>query len=116
MAFLGSQPSFSLCLPCSTCCLSAALSDLERPLALGPRPLTPSSLYRPGYFIEKSIEQAQEFLTRKMALIENQAQNVQGAAQFKQQNLQGTVDVMNQKIMQMRSGAGSSSAGGGTAV
>lgn len=51
-----------------------------------------------------------------MALIENQAQNVQGAAQFKQQNLQGTVDVMNQKIMQMRSGAGSSSAGGGTAV
>ena len=75
-----------------------------------------SSLYRPGYFIEKSIAQAQEFLTRKMALIENQAQNVQGAAQFKQQNLQGTVDVMNQKIMQMRSGAGSSSAGGGTAV
>ena len=70
-----------------------------------------------GYFIEKSVEEAQAFLTRKMALIESQAQNVQSAAQFKQQNLSGTVDVMNQKIMQMRqAGAAGSSGGGGTAV
>lgn len=67
-----------------------------------------------GYFIEKSLTEAQAFLERKMALIESQAQNVQGAAQFKQRNLQETVDVMNRKIMEMRSGAGSSS--GGTAV
>ena len=69
-----------------------------------------------GYFIEKSVEQALAFLERKMALIENQAQNVQAAAQYKRQNLQGTVDVMNRKIMEMRSGGGSSSDGGGTAV
>jgi len=43
-----------------------------------------------GYFIEKSVEQALAFLERKMALIESQAQNVQGAAQFKNQNLQQT--------------------------
>lgn len=50
-----------------------------------------------------------------MALIESQAQNVQAAAQHKQQNLQGTVDVMNRKIMEMRSGGGGSG-GGGTAI
>ena len=43
-----------------------------------------------GYFIEKSIDEAHAFLTRKMALIEAQAQNVQSAAQFKNQNLQQT--------------------------
>ena len=68
-----------------------------------------------GYFIEKSIDEAQAFLTRKLGLIESQAQNVQGAAQFKNQNLSQTVDVMNRKIVEMRSGGGSSS-GGGTAV
>jgi prefoldin alpha subunit len=65
-----------------------------------------------GYFIEKSTDEAQAFLSRKMALIESQAQNVQSAAQFKQQNLSNTVDVMNRKIMEMRAGAGSSSEGG----
>ena len=70
-----------------------------------------------GYFIEKSVEEAQSFLERKMLLIESQAQNVQAAAQYKQQNLQGTVDVMNRKIMEMRAGAGSSSTeSGGTAI
>ena len=49
---------------------------------------------RAGYFIEKTTEEAQAFLERKMALIESQAQNVQAAAQYKRQNLQGTVDVM----------------------
>ena len=67
-----------------------------------------------GYFIEKSVEEAHAFLTRKMALIESQAQNVQAAAQHKRQNLQGTVDVMNRKIMEMRSGGGGG--GGGTSV
>ena len=71
---------------------------------------------RAGYFIEKTIDEAKGFLERKMALIESQAQNVQAAAQYKRQNLQGTVDVMNRKIMEMRDGAGSSSDGGGTAV
>ena len=56
---------------------------------------------------------ARRILERKMALIESQAQNVQAAAQYKRQNLQGTVDVMNRKIMEMRAGAGSSSEGGG---
>ena len=84
-----------------------------RPCAL----FSPSlSLSRAGYFIEKTVDEARAFLERKMALIENQAQNVQAAAQYKRQNLQGTVDVMNRKIMEMRGGAGSSSDGGGTAV
>ena len=65
-----------------------------------------------GYFIEKSIDQAQAFLQRKMALIENQAQNVQSAAQFKQRNLSQTVDVMNRKVMEMRGEGG----GGGSAI
>merc|ERR1719231_1385495 len=65
-----------------------------------------------GYFIEKSVDEAKAFLTRKMALIESQAQNVQAAAQFKQNNLGQTVDVMNRKIVEMRSGGGSSSGGG----
>ena len=41
---------------------------------------------------------------------------MQAAAQHKRQNLQGTVDVMNRKIMEMRSGGGSSSEGGRTSV
>ena len=57
-----------------------------------------------GYFIEKSLPEALAFLDRKMALIESQAQNVQYAAQHKQQNLSQTVDVMNQKVMAMRGG------------
>ena len=69
-----------------------------------------------GYFIEKSVEEAQSFLTRKMALIESQAQNVQAAAQFKNQNLQQTVDVMNRKIMEMRVGASDSSSVDGGAL
>ena len=80
----------------------------------GQRDLT-SSILLAGYFIEKSLDDAQTFLTRKMALIESQAQNVQAAAQHKQQSLQGTVDVMNRKIMEMRAGGGSSG-GGGTAI
>ena len=69
-----------------------------------------------GYFIEKSVEEAQAFLTRKMGLIESQAQTAQSAAQFKNNNLWQTVDVMNRKIMEMRAGGGSSSEGGGTAI
>ena len=52
--------------------------------------LTCDALALTGYFIEKSVEEAQSFLTRKMALIESQAQNVQSAAQFKNQNLSQT--------------------------
>ena len=74
------------------------------------------SLHSAGYFIEKGVEEAQAFLTRKMALIESQAQNVQSAAQFKNQNLSQTVDVMNRKIMEMRSGGGGGSSGGGAAI
>ena len=66
-----------------------------------------------GYFIEKSVDEAQAFLTRKMGLIESQAQNVQSAAQFKNQNLSQTVDVMNRKIVEMRSGGGGDGGGGG---
>ena len=90
-------------LACSFCCCCCALSArLAMCCAVA------------GYFIEKSMDEAIAFLTRKMALIESQATNVQSAAQFKNQNLQQTVDVMNRKIMEMRAGAaGSSSAGGG---
>ena len=65
-----------------------------------------------GYFIEKSPDEALKFIERKMALIEQQATNVQSAAQFKQRNLSQTIDVMNRKIMEARGGGGSS----GTAV
>jgi prefoldin alpha subunit len=58
-----------------------------------------------GYWIEKSVDDAAAFLQRKMALIEQQANNVQNAAQFKQRNLQQTVDVMNRKVMEMRAGS-----------
>ena len=58
-----------------------------------------------GYWIEKSVDDAEAFLQRKMALIEQQANNVQNAAQFKQRNLQQTVDVMNRKVMEMRAGS-----------
>ena len=88
---------------------SIALRLLRAPLTACRRP---RAARPPGYFIEKSVDEAQAFLSRKMGLIESQAQNVQSAAQFKQQNLQGTVDVMNKKIMEMRGGGGSS--GGST--
>ena len=91
-------------LACSFCCCCCALSArLAMCCAVA------------GYFIEKSMDEAVAFLTRKMALIESQATNVQSAAQFKNQNLQQTVDVMNRKIMEMRAGGGSSS-GQATAV
>jgi len=63
-----------------------------------------------GYFIEKSVPEAKLFIDRKMALIEQQANNVQSAAQFKRNNLNQTVEVMNRKVMEMR--AGGSSQGG----
>lgn len=66
-----------------------------------------------GYFIEKSVDEARAFLDRKMALIESQAQNVQSAAQYKRNNLQQTVEVMNRKVMEIRGGGSSE---GGSAV
>lgn len=59
-----------------------------------------------GYLIEKSFEEAKAFLDRKMALIDSQALNVQKTAQIKQSNLQGTVNVMNQKTMMAHAAAG----------
>ena len=89
-------------LACSFCCCCCALSArLAMCCAVA------------GYFIEKSMDEAVAFLTRKMALIESQATNVQSAAQFKNQNLQQTVDVMNRKIMEMRAGGAGGSGGGG---
>ena len=69
-----------------------------------------------GYYIEKSLKQASAFLDRKMALIEQQAANVQSAAQFKHKNLSQTVDVMNRKVLEMRGAMASGSSGGGTAI
>ena len=43
--------------------------------------------------------QAAAFLQRKITLIDSQAINVQKTAAIKQQNLQGTLNVMNQKMM-----------------
>jgi len=62
-----------------------------------------------GYFIEKSVDEARAFLDRKMVLIESQAQNVQSAAQYKRNNLQQTVEVMNRKVMEIRGGVSSES-------
>ena len=60
-----------------------------------------------GYFIEKSVDEAYAFIGRKMGLIEGQAMNVQKAAQVKQENLSGTIDVMNKKIMEASERGGS---------
>ena len=101
-------------LACSFCCCCCCCCALSARLAM--------CCAVAGYFIEKSMDEAIAFLTRKMALIESQATNVQSAAQFKNQNLQQTVDVMNRKIMEMRaggaggSGGGGGGGGGGTAV
>ena len=93
------SPFLACCFCCCCCALSARLAMC---CAVA------------GYFIEKSMDEAIAFLTRKMALIESQATNVQSAAQFKNQNLSQTVDVMNRKIMEARGGGGSS--GGGSAI
>jgi len=50
-----------------------------------------------GYFIEKSVPQAQGFLDRKIDLIRNQAVTVQQAMAIKNQNLEGVLQIMNQK-------------------
>ena len=98
-----------------------ALAALQQ-AAEGTRMLVPitSSLYVPGettqlsnvlidvgtgYYIEKSVDEAQAFLDRKIAMIKAQAGNVQQVASMKQQNLQGTVNVMNQKVMAAKQGA-----------
>ena len=98
-----------------------ALAPLQQ-AAEGTRMLVPitSSLYVPGettqlsnvlidvgtgYYIEKSVDEAQAFLDRKIAMIKAQAGNVQQVASMKQQNLQGTVNVMNQKVMAAKQGA-----------
>ena len=52
-----------------------------------------------GYFIEKSLPEAKAFLERKIDLIKQQAGNVQHAIGLKQQHLQGTVNAINQKLM-----------------
>lgn len=69
-----------------------------------------------GYYIEKSLKQASAFLDRKMALIEQQAANVQSAAQFKHKNLSQTVEVMNRKLMEAHGAMAAGSSGGGTAI
>ena len=61
-----------------------------------------------GYYIEKSVDEAQAFLDRKIAMIKAQAGNVQQVASMKQQNLQGTVNVMNQKVMAAKQPAAAS--------
>ena len=88
---------------------------LTRPrLRAGTRMLVPitSSLYVPGettpvetvlidvgtgYFIEKSVPEAQGFLDRKIDLIKQQAVTVQQAMGIKNQNLEGVLQIMNQK-------------------
>uniref|UniRef100_A0A7S3BER8 Prefoldin subunit 5 n=1 Tax=Haptolina ericina TaxID=156174 RepID=A0A7S3BER8_9EUKA len=52
-----------------------------------------------GYLIEKSPDEAQNFLSRKIQLIDDQAGNVQKTASIKQSQLQDTVNVMNQKVI-----------------
>ena len=55
-----------------------------------------------GYYLEKSLPEAQSFLDRKINLSTGQAMKVAQAMQVKQQGLQGTVQAMNGKIMQMK--------------
>lgn len=52
-----------------------------------------------GYYLEKSIPEANAFLDRKIHLIMGQAAKVAQALQIKQHGLQSTVQAMNAKIM-----------------
>tara|TARA_B110001452_G_scaffold194785_1_gene164791 strand:- start:1122 stop:1430 length:309 start_codon:yes stop_codon:yes gene_type:complete len=58
-----------------------------------------------GYYLEKSLPEAQAFLDRKIHLIMGQAGKVGQALQIKQQGLQSTVQAMNAKIMAFKRGA-----------
>ena len=51
-----------------------------------------------GYFIEKSLPEAQSFLDRKIALIKGQGATVQQTMALKNQNLQQTLSVMREKM------------------
>jgi len=51
-----------------------------------------------GYFIEKSLPEAQSFLDRKIALIKGQGVTVQQTMALKNQNLQQTMSVMREKM------------------
>ena len=55
------------------------------------------------------MSESQSFLDRKMELIKNQATTVQQAMAIKNQNLQGVVQIMNQKAYQGRQAAGEAS-------
>ena len=53
--------------------------------------------------------ESQSFLDRKMELIKNQATTVQQAMAIKNQNLQGVINIMNQKAYAGRQAAEASS-------
>jgi len=91
----------------------AALEELEK-TPQSTRMLVPitSSLYVPGetaavqsvlidvgtgYYIEKSVGEAQAFLNRKIDLMNGQGTSVRQAAAIKGQNLQQVAQVMSQK-------------------
>eukprot|EP00965_Chrysotila_dentata_P215193 6188624-Pleurochrysis_carterae.AAC.1 len=53
-----------------------------------------------GYYIEKSLPEAQSFLDRKIALIKGQGTTVQQTMALKNQNLQQTLSVMREKMFE----------------
>mmetsp|Transcript_1817 Transcript_1817/g.4879 ORF Transcript_1817/g.4879 Transcript_1817/m.4879 type:complete len:126 (+) Transcript_1817:393-770(+) len=99
----------------------AALDELEK-TPEGTRMLVPitSSLYVPGettqvqsvlidvgtgYYIEKSVVEAQAFLKRKIELMAGQGVSVRQAAAIKSQHLDQVLRVMNQKRFQAQQAA-----------
>jgi len=55
-----------------------------------------------GYFIEKSSQQAQDFLERKIVLVKGKLGELEGALNGKRQNVEQVMMVIQQKSQQMQ--------------
>ena len=55
-----------------------------------------------GYFIEKSLPEAQAFLDRKIELLKSQMGAVQQTMMIKNQHLQQTMGAMREKVYESR--------------
>ncbi|KAL6063606.1 Prefoldin subunit 5 [Balamuthia mandrillaris] len=62
-----------------------------------------------GYYIEKSVDEGQAYLDRKLNIVQENVARVQEAMQQKKKSMDSIVGVMQQKILQAQQQASSSS-------
>eukprot|EP00026_Physarum_polycephalum_P022017 Phypoly_transcript_25733.p1 GENE.Phypoly_transcript_25733~~Phypoly_transcript_25733.p1 ORF type:complete len:147 (+),score=29.18 Phypoly_transcript_25733:65-505(+) len=55
-----------------------------------------------GYYVQKTIPQAQEYSERKAKMVTEQISKIQNALNVKRNNLEAVVQVMQQKIQQLQ--------------